>query len=59
MNTRKVGRPTDSPKVKKVQAKLDEDTLLILTEYCQTHGVNESEAIRRGIRKLNDYLAKE
>ncbi len=49
---KKVGRPTLSPKNRRVQAKLDEETDAILIEYCQTHQVTESEAIRRAIRLL-------
>lgn len=49
---KKVGRPTLSPKNRRVQAKLDEETDAILIEYCQMHQVTESEAIRRAIRLL-------
>lgn len=49
---RKVGRPTMSPKNRRVQAKLDEETDAILVEYCQKHQVTESEAIRQAIRLL-------
>lgn len=54
----KLGRPTDNPKIRRVQAKLDEDTSATLAAYCNKHGVNESEAIRRGIRKLLDESEK-
>ena len=50
----KAGRPTDNPKIRRVQAKLDEDTSATLLKYCNKHGVSESEAIRRGIRRLQD-----
>ena len=53
MNEIKLGRPTDNPKVRRVQAKLDEDTAAILNWYCTEHSVSESEAIRRAIKKLN------
>ena len=49
---KKMGRPTDNPKVRCVQAKLDEDTNAILTRYCKDAGVTESEAVRRAIRGL-------
>jgi hypothetical protein len=48
----KLGRPTDNPKIRRVQAKLDEDTNAILIRYCENTGVTESEAIRRAIRGL-------
>jgi hypothetical protein len=54
MTGRKMGRPTDNPKVRCVQAKLDEDTSAILISYCKDTGVTESEAIRKAIRKLNE-----
>lgn len=54
-----MGRPTDNPKIRKVQAKIDEDTSAILTQYCAEKVVSESEAIRRGIRKLAYDLKKE
>jgi hypothetical protein len=56
MGHKKMGRPTDNPKVRHVQAKLDEDATTILGMYCDKKGVTESEAIRRGIRKLVDEL---
>lgn len=55
---KKMGRPTDNPKIRRVQAKLDEDTNAILYEYCQREDVTESEAIRRAIRMLRQ-LEKE
>lgn len=54
-----MGRPTDNPKIRKVQAKIDEDTSAILNKYCMQEEVSESEAIRRGIRKLADDLKTE
>ena len=55
---RKVGRPTTNPKNRRVQAKLDEETDAILMEYCRTHQVTESEAIRCAIRLLSRITAK-
>lgn len=51
-----MGRPTNNPKIAKVQAKIDEDTKAILALYCEQEGISESEAIRRGIRKLGEDL---
>lgn len=53
---KKIGRPTDNPKIRCVQAKLDEDTSAILRVYCDKEGLTESEAIRRAIKKLNDEI---
>lgn len=55
---KRMGRPTSNPKIRKVQAKIDEETDAILTMYCKDKGVTESEAIRRGIRKLNSDIGK-
>lgn len=50
------GRPTKEPKNRKIQCRLDEDTDSILVAYCSQKGVSESEAVRRGIRKLASDL---
>ena len=49
---KKMGRPTDNPKIRIVHAKIDEDTSAILDMYCEDKQVNNSEAIRRGIHLL-------
>lgn len=54
-----MGRPTDNPKIRIVHAKIDEDTSAILDMYCEDKQVNNSEAIRRGIRKLADDIGEE
>jgi len=56
MERKKLGRPTDNPKIRRVQAKIDEDTSSVLEMYCQQESVTESEAIRRGIRRLFEDL---
>lgn len=50
------GRPTRSPKNRKVQSRIDEETDSILVEYCVKNDVSESDAIRRAIRKLAQEL---
>lgn len=50
------GRPTRSPKSRKIQSRIDEDTDSILIEYCNKKNITESEAIRYAIRKLLDEL---
>lgn len=56
ITSKKIGRPTDNPKIRRIQAKIDEDTSGILYAYCEQEIVSESEAIRRGIKKLADDL---
>lgn len=50
------GRPTREPKNRKIQCRIDEDTDGILMAYCEEKCVSESEAIRKGIRKLADEI---
>lgn len=50
------GRPTRSPKNRKVQSRIDEETDSILVEYCIKNNISESDAIRRAIRKLAQEL---
>lgn len=50
------GRPTREPKNRKIQCRIDEDTDSILVAYCEKEGISESEAVRKGIRKLADEL---
>lgn len=48
----KMGRPTDSPKISRVTARIDIDTKKILDQYCKKHNINQAEAVRRAILKL-------
>lgn len=52
--TKKIGRPTDNPKPYKITVRIDEESRRILDEYCSSENVNQMEAVRRGIKKLND-----
>ncbi len=53
------GRPTREPKNRKIQCRIDEDTDSVLVTYCEDKRVSESEAIRRGMRKLADEIGNE
>lgn len=53
-----MGRPTDNPKPYQISVKYDEKCKQVLEEYCRQEGVTRMEAIRRGIRKLEDELEK-
>ena len=50
------GRPTRSPKNRKIQSRIDEETDSILIAYCEKNGISESEAVRHAIRKLMEEL---
>ena len=58
MGEKKRGRPTDNPKPYRIAVKMDIRTKEILNSYCEQEQVNQMEAARRGIRKLEDDLNK-
>lgn len=53
---KKIGRPTDSPKRHSVKARVDDQTLQILDQYCKENDKNRAEGIRDGIQRLKDGL---
>lgn len=54
----RTGRPTDNPKPYKITVRLDEEAETTLTAYCKQEGVERGEAVRRGIKKLEDDIKK-
>ncbi len=58
MAEKKAGRPTDSPKSKPRQVRLDEECSSILERYCIQERIAQSEGIRRGIKKLEPDIKK-
>lgn len=56
MADRRVGRPTNNPKSKPRQVRLDEECKEILEKYCFQESISEAEGIRRGIRKLKSDI---
>lgn len=58
MGEKKRGRPTDNPKPYRIAVKMDIHTKEILDSYCEQEQVNQMEAARRGIRKLENDLNK-
>lgn len=52
MNPR-TGRPTDNPRPNKLSIRLSDEDKKILEEYCEREQVNRTEAISRGIKKLD------
>lgn len=46
------GRPTNNPKNVRVTIRLDEESVNVLSEYCEQERVDRAEAIRRGIKSL-------
>jgi len=56
---KKIGRPTNNPKIREVKARLDEETYQILLSYCRKTGISISEGIRESIKRLESETAKE
>ncbi|MDE6087824.1 MAG: ribbon-helix-helix protein, CopG family [Oscillospiraceae bacterium] len=54
----KMGRPTDNPKPYKITVRIDEKNKEILDKYCKQEEVSQMEAVRRGIKKLENDIKK-
>lgn len=54
----RTGRPTDNPKPYKITVRLDEEAEATLNIYCKQEGIERGEAVRRGIKKLEDDIKK-
>lgn len=52
--TKKMGRPTNNPKVTRITVRMDEETSKILDNYCEQENVERAEAVRRGIKGLKN-----
>lgn len=50
----RTGRPTDNPRPNKISIRISNEDKEILERYCEKEKVNKTEAISRGIRKLNE-----
>ena len=48
----RTGRPTDNPRPNKLSIRISNEDKEILEKYCEEEGVNRTEAISRGIKKL-------
>ena len=58
MAEKKMGRPTDSPKVFMLRVKMDKETLAKLDEGCKILGKNRSEFVRETIVEKYEALKK-
>lgn len=56
--TRKMGRPTDNPRPNKISVRISDSDKNILENYCEQENVNRTEAISRGIKKLENEIKK-
>lgn len=57
MEKRKRGRPTDNPKPYQLSVKYNEECKEILDAYCEKKQVTRMEAVRRGLKKLEEELS--
>lgn len=48
----RTGRPTDNPRPNKISIRISDKDKAILEAYCKQENVNKTEAISRGINKL-------
>lgn len=49
----RTGRPTDNPRPNKLSIRISDEDKKILEDYCKKNGINRTEAISRGIKKLD------
>ena len=54
----RTGRPTTNPKHDRIAVRLDQKSKEILSKYCEQKAVNQAEAVRRAIAKLESDLNK-
>lgn len=59
MSDKKLGRPSDNPRANKLSIRISDRSKAILEAYCERHAVNRTEAIERGIGKLEEPDEKE
>lgn len=55
---KKVGRPTDNPRPHKISIRINDSSKEILENYCTEFNVSKTEAVERGIKKLEDDIKK-
>lgn len=49
----RTGRPTNNPRPNKLSIRISDEDKNILENYCERENVNRTEAISRGIKKLD------
>ena len=49
----RTGRPTENPRPYKLSIRISNEDKQILENYCERENVNRTEAISRGIKKLD------
>lgn len=52
----KMGRPTDNPKTYRITVRLDNESNEIMQRYCKQESIEKGEAVRRGIKLLENLI---
>ncbi|MBQ8134881.1 MAG: hypothetical protein IJ192_10825 [Clostridia bacterium] len=52
----RTGRPTDNPRPNKISIRISDQDKALLEKYCEQQKVNKTEAISRGIKKLESEI---
>lgn len=58
MATKKMGRPTESPKDYMLRVRMDIESLNKLDACCKAEGLTRSEVVRQGIQDRYDKIKK-
>lgn len=58
MSTKKIGRPTDSPKDISLRIRIDSQTDEKLKECSELLKITKSDVVRQGIDRIHDDLKK-
>lgn len=53
---KKMGRPTDNPKIGSLNVRLDKESSEILKAYSKKYNITRTESARIGIKKLKEDL---
>lgn len=54
--TKKMGRPTNNPKIARLDIRLDNECIEILDKYSKQEKISKTESARIGIKKLKDDI---
>lgn len=54
----RTGRPTNNPRPNKISIRISDKDKELLEKYCEQEKINKTEAISRGINKLESDIKK-
>jgi len=58
MEKKKMGRPTDNPKIHETRIRMSDEDVEILEYCCRATGRNRADIIREGIRAIYNKITK-